>query len=159
MRIFARARSRRETFSCGASAIQEFLLSPLAPTLYTHLLIQMPQTYTVSPGGDTIVAEGYCTVLQSFPISGLLTASCSFGTEGMDKTSVRQICLVNWEKLGVKVELGWCCSTNAAQFSVNGSETRRSAFVNTAFLTFLYKRDPKPLPVTSPRDTWRSCCI
>lgn len=38
----------------GAVLWQRIFLLTLAPAVYTHLSIQMPQTYTVSPGGDTV---------------------------------------------------------------------------------------------------------
>ena len=39
---------------------------PFTPAVSTHLLIKMPQTYTVSPGGDTVDAmTPHCAAVLS----------------------------------------------------------------------------------------------
>lgn len=41
----------KERTTCSSAVIVSL---PLAPAVNIHLLIRMPQTYTVSPGGDTV---------------------------------------------------------------------------------------------------------
>lgn len=118
-------------------------LPPLAPAVYTHVLIQMPQTYTVSPGGDTVYAVTSTPRGISF---------CGTGGDGRNLGAADLLGEVR-EAQSKSREFGRCCSTNAAQCGVNGSETRSAAFVNTAISTFLCERDQKLFCVTSLRDT------
>ncbi len=54
------------------------LLSPLVPVVYTHLLIQMPQTYTVSPGGDTADPSATCSHLTPQHCDAVISTRCAW---------------------------------------------------------------------------------
>lgn len=123
-------------------------LPPLAPAVNSHLLIWMPQTYSVSPGGDTVhpsatcshLTDLYSTALQSFHSvqwhpNGILFS----GTGRKDTASVQQICLLTWEERRVKAE-SLEDVANAAQCSVNGWEIWSTALVNTATVSDVIKR-------------------
>lgn len=128
------------------------ILPPLTLAVYSHLLIQMPQTYTVSPGGDTVHPSAACSHFTS--VCRLASQHLAlWNREDGHNLGAADLPGELREARSKSREFGRCCSTNAAQCSVNGPETRGAAFVNTAISTFLCERDQKPFSVTSSRDT------